>query len=194
MHKLAANLRAIELSSLTVHQFESNCPEHQKPEHSRSTLDSNNGFSLFNIDIIGAGGIRSSDALLFYLKNQQIARTTSTIAYDNLALLKQNKSDIDKKRAGNNGDMDGIFGGLVLCCNSHGKSYFREPNLDLSPISRNFLGVPVAGVFCRGEIGRGSSKFIIDEHREQRPPHCSRHASSAIYLVMSYHPVPSTSM
>ncbi|KAK7302297.1 hypothetical protein RJT34_13183 [Clitoria ternatea] len=131
-------------------------------------------------------GVKAGDSFMFYHRDMDTAYENSAISYDKLEVLKDTicgKSDI-------NGG--GVFGGLIFSCHSRGKSYFGHTNFDIFTFSLAFPLVPVAGMFCKGEIGHGSSRFINDEeYREQCPEHCSRHACSAVYLAMSYHPPPS---
>lgn len=145
--------------------------------------------SVFFIDGVG---VRPGDTFQFYHRNMDISKTTNAITFDNLEILKEKIRGNDGKKI-DNGDVDGVFGGLIFSCYSRGESYFGEPNVDVSPFSRNFPGIPVAGVFCKGEIGRVSSSFITqEENQEQSPTHCSRHASCAVYLVMSFVPAASS--
>ena len=137
-------------------------------------------------------GMRRGDSFVFYHRDVETANTNSGIAFEKLRKLKE-KTCANDENMNKNGDtimVDGVFGGLIFSCRSRGASYFGRPNVGTSPFSLNFPGVPVAGVFCKGEIGRGSSSLITgDEHdQEQSPPHCCIHACSAVYLAMSYVP------
>lgn len=124
-------------------------------------------------------GIKPGDSFIFYHRDLETANTTNAITFDNLEILKENTSD-------------GVFGGFIFSCHSRGESYFGESDVDITPFYSNFPGVPLAGVFCKGEIGRGSSAYITqEEYEEQSPRHCCIHACSAVYMVMSYVPAPS---
>jgi small ligand-binding sensory domain FIST len=48
---------------------------------------------------------------------------------------------------------DAIGGGLVFTCNGRGRSLFRENDHDAALIARELGPVPMAGMFCNGEIG-----------------------------------------
>lgn len=126
-------------------------------------------------------GINSEDTFLFYHRDLETARGTSEIAFENIRRLKQTEE---------------VFGGLIFACASRGQSYFGTPNTDTYPFHANFPNVHFAGIFCKGEIGRSSSSASsssvnpLELLQEQAPPHCSIHASSAVYLALSYLPPP----
>ncbi|KAF3436912.1 hypothetical protein FNV43_RR19665 [Rhamnella rubrinervis] len=71
-----------------------------------------------------------------------------------------------------------------------------HPNVDSAPFFLNFPGVPLAGVFCAGEIGRGSLRLNgleeddDEEEEEDDSPRCCLHFYGTVYLVMSYVPAP----
>ncbi|XP_028765199.1 F-box/LRR-repeat protein At5g63520-like [Neltuma alba] len=134
--------------------------------------------------VVEGVGVRAGDTFLFYHRDLETARTTSEIAFENLTRLKQSFM----------GSEETVFGGLIFACASRGQSYFGTPNTDIYPFHANFPSVPVAGIFCKGEIGRcssSSSSFVKPhESQEQAPPHCPVHASSAVYLALSYLPPP----
>ncbi|XP_061376503.1 F-box/LRR-repeat protein At5g63520-like [Gastrolobium bilobum] len=134
---------------------------------------------IFFIDGVG---VRPGDSFIFYHKDAETTNNTNGIAFDILYTLEENTNN-----------KDGVFGALIFTCHSRGQSYFGQPNADMLPFVFNFPGVPVAGIFCNGEIGRGGSTSFIkeEEYQEQSPPHCSIHACSAVNLVMSYLPPPS---
>ncbi|KAI4329503.1 hypothetical protein MLD38_027885 [Melastoma candidum] len=73
-----------------------------------------------------------------------------------------------------------VFGGLIFACCGRGEPYFRQPNVDTAPFVNNFPEVPVAGVFCGGEIGRSSSC------RDGLVTRSCCHVYSSVYLVMTY--------
>lgn len=72
-----------------------------------------------------------------------------------------------------------VFGCLIFACYGRGEPYFGRPNVDTSPFVHNFPEVPVAGVFCGGEIGRPSSC------RDGQVTRSCCHVYSSVYLVMT---------
>ncbi|KAJ7945685.1 F-box/LRR-repeat protein [Quillaja saponaria] len=141
--------------------------------------------------VVDGVGIEPGDSFLFYHPDLETASTTRDIALENLEVL---KADIISRNnfclsEADNDEPKGVFGGLIFSCHSRGKSFFEEDNVDSSPFYLNFPGVPLAGAFCHGEIGRGSSSSIEEvEGQEQCPPHCCLHACSSVYLVLAYIP------
>ncbi|KAF7834001.1 F-box/LRR-repeat protein [Senna tora] len=168
-------------------------------------------------------GIQPGDSFLFYHRDMETAHTTLTVAYDNLHMLKGDDSseeedeeedededeededeyeyedededeDEEMEEVKDINDKCGrVFGGLIFSCGDRGESYFGEANVDMIPFTENFPKVDIAGSFCKGEIGRGSSSVIREsEGQEQCPAFCSLHARSAVYLAFSYIPPPPT--
>lgn len=107
--------------------------------------------------------------------------------------LKNFKSDKSLKNVSHMSDFDvnsvrkEVFGGLVFGCYGRGESFFKCPNVDSSPFLENFPEVPVAGVFCGGEIGRSISSMTGKCHQDSDAC-CCLHVYSTVYLVMSYTP------
>lgn len=137
-------------------------------------------------------GIRTGDYFRFYHSDPKTASAscrdvTSTLR--NLKLGWDSKSCpstrpvscIDKKEA---------FGGFIISCTGRGESFFGQHNVDSAPFLENFPGVPVAGIFCGGEIGRGytSSSSTARGGKEEGSDCCLLHVYSTVYLVMSYTP------
>ncbi|XP_054806337.1 F-box/LRR-repeat protein At5g63520-like [Prosopis cineraria] len=142
--------------------------------------------------VVDGVGVRPGDKFLFYHRDLETARATSEDVFDNLRRMKQSLMESEE---------EAVFGGLVFVCASRGQSYFGRPHVDIYPFCGNFPRVPFAGIFCKGEIGRISSSSSSSsslgrdqEWQEQAPPHCSVHASSAVYLAMSYLPPPHTQL
>ncbi|EXB25253.1 F-box/LRR-repeat protein [Morus notabilis] len=52
-----------------------------------------------------------------------------------------------------------VFGGFIFSCYGRGDTFFTQEDVDSSPFVKNFPGVPFAGIFCGGEIGRSSSSL-----------------------------------
>jgi small ligand-binding sensory domain FIST len=51
-------------------------------------------------------------------------------------------------------------GALLFTCNGRGTNMFEEPNHDAAAVSGS-LGVPVAGMFCAGELGPVGGKNFM---------------------------------
>lgn len=81
-----------------------------------------------------------------------------------------------------------VFGGFIFGCYGRGESFFKRPNVDSSPFLENFPEVPLAGIFCGGEIGRHRSSMSRECRKESESDagSCCLHVYSTIYLVMSY--------
>ncbi|KAJ7957227.1 F-box/LRR-repeat protein [Quillaja saponaria] len=141
--------------------------------------------------VIDGVGIEPGDTFLLYHPDLETALATTDIASENLEIL---KADISSKINSNsmvagNSETTGVFGGLIFSSQNRGIPFFDQHNVDSSPFYLNFPGVPLAGVFCSGEIGRGSSSSITQvEGQEQCPPHCCLHEYSTVYLVLTYIP------
>ncbi|KAM3752048.1 hypothetical protein ACB098_04G159000 [Castanea mollissima] len=112
--------------------------------------------------------IKTGDYFQFYHSDSNFALSSSTDAYVNLKSLKKE-----------------VFGGLIFACCGRGESFFGRCNVDSSPFLDSFPGVPLAGIFCCGEIGRGSSS-LIGESNKEKSAHCCMHVFSTVYLAMSY--------
>lgn len=104
---------------------------------------------------------------------------------DNLGTLRADSNTINTHRrnkgeAGHDNFKREVFGGFIFSCYFRGESFFRHPNVDSAPFFLNFPGVPLAGAFCSGEIGRESME------KEEGTPPCCLHFYGTVYLVMSY--------
>ncbi|KAM7279602.1 hypothetical protein ACFE04_006736 [Oxalis oulophora] len=121
---------------------------------------------------VEGGGIRTGDWFRFYHSDPSAALHSLRKVSDNLKTL----SNDDKKEA---------FGGFVFACCGRGKSFFGgDDNHESAPFIKNFPEVPLAGVFCGGEVGR------ISFEEENTTGKISLHVYSSVYLVMSYTPPP----
>lgn len=76
-----------------------------------------------------------------------------------------------------------LIGGFVFACCGRGEMFFEKLNVDSSPILDNFPNIPLAGMFCDAEIGRGSPNLGLEQGSESH-----LHIYSCIYLLMSYTP------
>ncbi|KAJ9163911.1 hypothetical protein P3X46_023533 [Hevea brasiliensis] len=138
--------------------------------------------------IINGVGIKPGDSFLFYHSDSDTASSSCGDAYRNLANLKEESKRKNCLRP-RNVEEEEVFGGLIFSCVHRGESFHHDT--DSFPFRENFPGVPLAGVFCGGEIGRGSSSSISQEDDEENSARCCLHYHSTVYLVMSY--VPATS-
>ncbi|KAJ0587025.1 putative F-box-like domain superfamily protein [Helianthus annuus] len=125
---------------------------------------------------VGGIGIKKGDTLRLY-------RPDSTTALSSIANV-SNQMRTFKQGRTSGGDKWEVFGGLIFNSCDRGKFVHGQPNVDSSPFLDNFPGVTLGGTFCFGEVGRG----YIKESQEQKLGHCCLHASSAVYLIMSYRP------
>ncbi|PSS07659.1 F-box/LRR-repeat protein [Actinidia chinensis var. chinensis] len=136
-------------------------------------------------------GIKTGDSFRFYYSDSSTASSSCSNVSSYFRRLKQDQHDgicPDVGRAAANGSNKEIFGGIIFSCCGRGEPFFDRPNVDSSPFLENFPGVPLAGTFCCGEIGRCSSSLYNQEGQEQSAVRCCLHAYSSVYLVMSYTP------
>ncbi|XP_061953779.1 F-box/LRR-repeat protein At5g63520-like [Populus nigra] len=136
-------------------------------------------------------GIRTGDYFQFYYSDPSAALSSCSNVSKNFRNLNLDWSSRNCLRA--RGVYDNVcnkelVGGFVFSCCGRGESFFERCNVDSSPFLDNFPGFPMAGIFCRGEIGRGFSVFNADEGQEERTSHCCLHVYSAVYLLVSYTP------
>lgn len=145
--------------------------------------------------VVDGVGIRPGDSFLFYHSDSETASSSSYIALEHLATLKPhpNTRAASAAAAATNSlsvpQKDQVFGGLIFSCHCRGQAYFGRPNVNSSPFSANFPGVPLAGMFCAGEIGRAFSRSIRVEDEEEDDDdtvHRCLHVYSTVYLVMSH--------
>ncbi|KAI5329509.1 hypothetical protein L3X38_028906 [Prunus dulcis] len=128
-------------------------------------------------------GIKTADYFHFYRSDPESALSSC----NNVSLsLKKLKSDEDSKHRHH---ISEVFGGFMFACCGRGESFFGRVNVDGSPFVENFPGVPLAGIFCGGEIGRGPSRLTGEAHKDS-DARCNMHVYSTIYLVLSYTPLP----
>ncbi|KAF9671727.1 hypothetical protein SADUNF_Sadunf12G0078400 [Salix dunnii] len=142
-------------------------------------------------------GIRTGDYFQFYHSDPTTALSSCSEISKNFRKLKLDRSSRNCLGAGVSDNVCNkeIVGGFVFSCRGRGESFFERLFLehckvDSSPFLDNFPGVPMAGVFCRGEIGRGFSILNADEDPEERALHRCLHVYSTAYLLVSYAPAP----
>ncbi|KAG2678505.1 hypothetical protein I3843_11G005400 [Carya illinoinensis] len=132
--------------------------------------------------------IRTGDYFQFYHSDPTTALSTCSDASSNLKSLKVDGNSSNGRRpravAVNIANKE-VFGGFIFSCAGRGESFFGRPSVDSTPFTENFPGVPLAGIYCGGEIGRGLSS-LIEEGNKEGSVHCSLHVYSTVYLVMSY--------
>ncbi|XP_015578702.1 F-box/LRR-repeat protein At5g63520 isoform X2 [Ricinus communis] len=145
--------------------------------------------------VINGVGIRPGDYFLFYHSDSGTASSSCSDAYRDLATLKSESThkncnnplkEVTGSSSSSSGKEKEVFGGLIFSCYLRGEIF--HPNVDSSPIHENFPGVALAGMYCNGEIGRGSSSSISQEDDEENSARCCLHYHSAVYLVLSYVP------
>ncbi|KAG5234274.1 F-box/LRR-repeat protein [Salix suchowensis] len=141
---------------------------------------------------VDGDGIRTGDYFHFYHSDPTSALSSCSEVSKNFRKLKLDWSCRNYLQAGVSDNVcnQEVVGGFVFSCCGRGKSFFERCNVDSSPFLDNFPGVPMAGVFCRGEIGRGFSSLDADEGPEERALHRCLHVYSTAYLLVSYTPAP----
>ncbi|KAJ4851428.1 hypothetical protein Tsubulata_043961, partial [Turnera subulata] len=126
-------------------------------------------------------GIKPGDPFLLYHSDPETATSSCCNAYQGLASLKQelrSQSCIPPKNVGGVDDGKEVLGGFIFSCNRRSRSFSGQPNADSFPFRENFPGVPLAGIFCSGEIGRASKCSMIggelDMEEEEEEESCGR--------------------
>ncbi|XP_022736753.1 F-box/LRR-repeat protein At5g63520-like isoform X3 [Durio zibethinus] len=133
-------------------------------------------------------GIRTGDCFQFYHSDPKTALPSCRNVSSALRSLKldwDSKCCLSKRAVVNAIDKKEAFGGFIFSCLGRGESFFGHLNVDSTPFLENFPGVPVAGIFCGGEIGRGYTGLTAHGGKEGSA-HCPLHVYSTVYLVMSY--------
>ncbi|KAF8390668.1 hypothetical protein HHK36_025195 [Tetracentron sinense] len=134
-------------------------------------------------------GIKTGDSFCLYRSNSETAITSRNDVFESLKTLKHDWGCNHMRGVADDGDNKLVCGGLIFSCYGRGESFFGYKNVDSSAFLDNFPGVQLAGMFCGGEIGRGSSISIRrDEGQEQSLIRCCLHVYSTAYLVISYSP------
>ncbi|XWS60248.1 hypothetical protein CRYUN_Cryun07bG0019800 [Craigia yunnanensis] len=136
-------------------------------------------------------GIRTGDYFQFYQSDPKTALSSCRDVSSTLRNLKlgwDSRSCLSTRAVVNAVDKKEAFGGFIFSCCGRGESFFGHLNVDSSPFLENFPGVPLAGIFCSGEIGRGYTSLTAHGGKEEGSAHCLLHVYSTVYLVMSYTP------
>lgn len=152
----------------------------------------NNIWSVLVIDrgdeeylYVNGVNIKTGDYFQFYCSDPNAALSSCIEASLNLKSLKLDENPNNCHHVAVNNTKKEVFGGFIFSCYGRGESFFGHHNIDSSPFRENFPGVPLAGLFCGGEIGRGFSS-LIGESNKECSAHCCLHVYSTVYLVMSY--------
>lgn len=106
-------------------------------------------------------GIKSGDVFRFYRTDPETGKSSANLALEQVC--EQLRSPFQERvlpaaavevMAGTlKQHYSRVLGGLLFACNGRGQSFFGEPNVDSSAFSKFFSDVPIAGMFCLGEIG-----------------------------------------
>ncbi|KAJ0111310.1 hypothetical protein Patl1_01242 [Pistacia atlantica] len=137
-------------------------------------------------------GIKPGESFIFYHSDSDTASSSSGNAFEDISILKAaNSTD---HHCTSRGVKKEVLGGLIFSCCSRSESLAARGNVESLPLSNNFPGIPLAGVFCAGEIGRGGGSASLIRQEENAAEVCSMssrcflHHYSTVYLVMSYTP------
>ncbi|KAJ8752670.1 hypothetical protein K2173_005559 [Erythroxylum novogranatense] len=136
-------------------------------------------------------GIKTGDYFQFYHSDRNTASSSCTNVSEKLKNLKlglTNRSFFQTEDVANSVQEREFIGGFIFSCCGRGESFFGRPNVDSSPFLENFPGIPTAGVFCGGEIGRGLS---LNANESSEESITCLHVYSSVYLLMSYTPMAS---
>ncbi|XP_058786372.1 F-box/LRR-repeat protein At5g63520 isoform X2 [Vicia villosa] len=132
-------------------------------------------------------GIKTGDIFQFYHSDPNAALASLTEVRDALNNMKLERNSRSVKGDGEIENATNVFGGILFACYGRGHSFFGRPNADSSPFLEIFPGVPLAGIFCCGEMVRPCTT-LIGQSPDAKPISCFLHVYSSVYLVMSYDP------
>ncbi|KAL9684301.1 hypothetical protein QQ045_021736 [Rhodiola kirilowii] len=151
------------------------------------------GVSGFNEEylFLDGRGIRTGDSFQFYTSDPTVAQSSCSTVSEELRRLKHKWTCQNCTATEANADLakTEVCGGILFNCCGRGEWFFNKPNVDSSPLLDTFPEIPIAGLFCDGEIGRGCNSSIAS--KVQGDPRCPLHVYSSVYLVISYSPVAS---
>ncbi|KAI9178496.1 hypothetical protein LWI28_027265 [Acer negundo] len=112
------------------------------------------GQYIFAVDGVG---IKAGDSFVFYHSDSETANSSNMNAFQDLEILETAASSPHE-----------IIGGLIFSSFCPGGSLPGCHYNESWPISINYPGIPVAGVFCAGEIARVFTSLIaLDDEIEQ---------------------------
>ncbi|GAB4845778.1 hypothetical protein Ancab_039187 [Ancistrocladus abbreviatus] len=139
--------------------------------------------------------IKTGDLFRFHVPDRKFALSSCGDVSVNFMKWKHELKSSSCKNARNATPNRGkeVIGAILFTCCARGESFFGAPNVDSSPISDNFPGIPLAGMFCCGEIGRGPLLSTVSEGSQGKSSiHSPLHVHSSVYLVLTYNPAPCT--
>ncbi|XP_030454519.1 F-box/LRR-repeat protein At5g63520-like isoform X1 [Syzygium oleosum] len=142
---------------------------------------------------VEGSGIESGDSFQFYYSDPAAALDSCQKVSARLRSLNLGSDSDCSDKMGSivaSAGKPRVFGGFIFSSFGRGESFFNDFNVDSSPFVENFPGVPVAGIFCGGEIGRCSPSLNVQDSEEETSVHRVCHVYSTVYLVMSYTPAP----
>ncbi|KAL6182645.1 hypothetical protein ACLB2K_044060 [Fragaria x ananassa] len=141
--------------------------ERQHSTQFRTTLACHEvlGGNYYSI-IVKGNGIQAGDRFIFLHSDPGSALTRVDDARHSLEALD---------------DSQEVFGGLIFSSHHRGKSFLGASCVDTSPFTGKLSGVPIAGISCAREIGRGA---LLGG---QGLGYCFN-AHSCVYLAMAYVP------
>ncbi|XP_074278513.1 F-box/LRR-repeat protein At5g63520 isoform X1 [Silene latifolia] len=114
--------------------------------------------------------IKTGDSFRFYLSNPGFALGQCDTVSDNIRRIRHKE----------------MIGGFLFSCCGRGSTFFARPNVDSLPILNNFPSIPLAGMFCGTEIGRGPP--IAAHSGPEQDKDLTRtclHVYSSVYVLMS---------
>ncbi|CAH9124444.1 unnamed protein product [Cuscuta epithymum] len=130
-------------------------------------------------------GIKNEDAFRFYMSDPYTALSSYKNVSEELKCLKHAYEDDTRNHTSHKKT---ILCGISFACCGRGEPFFGRANVDSLPFLENFPGVPFAGTFCAGEIGRMDSSSSNHEENCSTTARCCLHVFSTAYLVVSYTP------
>ncbi|KAL9384204.1 hypothetical protein Peur_024527 [Populus x canadensis] len=139
---------------------------------------------------VSGDGIVSGDYFHFYHSDPKAALSATSNVSKYFRNLKLDWRSCHL-HAGDVGSKE-VVGGLVFSCWGRGASFFGHSNVDSSPFLDNFPGIPMAGIFGCGEVGRSFTMLNADDHvdQEEKTSCCCLHVYSTVYVLVSYTPAP----
>ncbi|CAK7351493.1 unnamed protein product [Dovyalis caffra] len=140
---------------------------------------------------VNGDGISSGDYFHFYHSDPNSALSSCSNVSKNFRNLKLDwsfrSSQLHAGEDAYNVGYKEVVGGLVFSCWGRGESFFGHSNVDSSPFLDNFPGIPLAGIFCYGEIGRGFSMLNADDQgQEEKSKYCCLHYHIEQILFATY--------
>ncbi|KAK4768070.1 hypothetical protein SAY87_003211 [Trapa incisa] len=151
--------------------------------------------SIFRADeeylYVEGHGIRTGDRFQFYSPDEALAFSTcdkvsASLERLNLGIPPTSVHQTVPTSASSSFQKEEVFGGYIFSCSA--RKYFSEPLQDTSPFIKNYPGMPLAGVFCAGEIGRRTNSLSDQNPDGAGSASLCSHVFSSIYLVMTYTP------